>query len=101
LYSLELLREWQYKQLCIQISSLGYRREEPESVAREQSQLLRRAFELLKQKGLSRHEVANAIDVDVRELDRLVFGLQIVPLRGNGTSTSPKPPKLQVLNGGK
>src|SRR5690606_13257738 len=61
-YDLGLLREWHYKQLCIEMSRLGYRKAEPQALPqREQSQLLRKAFELLRQKGVGRQELASAL----------------------------------------
>lgn len=100
LYGLELVRDWQYKQLCIQMSRLGYRSQEPQSMPREQSQLLRLAFELLKKKGIGRAQVASAIDVPLSEIDRLVFGLQMICVSGDRKrSSSASSPQLRVIRG--
>ena len=74
LYSLEVLREWEYRQLCIEMSRRGYRTDEPSPIQREQSQLLPKAFALLKQKGFGKAEIAQELGVTAPEIDRLVFG---------------------------
>lgn len=54
LHSLSLLTEWQYRTLCIQIADSGYRRREPQPCPRETSQVLKKAFEMLKEEGITR-----------------------------------------------
>lgn len=101
LFTVGLLREWHYKQLCIEMSRLGFRKSEPNSIPREQSGLFQKAFELLREKGIGRSDVAAALHISVAELDRLVFGLSMVPVRGEGRSTSVARPQLRVLPGAK
>ncbi len=70
-----LLSEWQYRELCIEIGKLGYRRNEPNSIERERSQLLEKALHALRAEGLSKRAIAHKLQVELREVDALVFGL--------------------------
>jgi Zn-dependent peptidase ImmA (M78 family)/DNA-binding XRE family transcriptional regulator len=101
LYTLSLVREWHYKQLCIEMSRLGFRTREPQPMLHEVSGLYQPAFELLKKKGIGRDDVAKALHISVAELDRLVFGLTLVPVRGEGQSTSRSRAQLRVVPGAK
>jgi Zn-dependent peptidase ImmA (M78 family) len=101
LFSVGILREWHYKQLCIDMSRRGYRTTEPEPMQREQSQLLQKAFGLLKEKGIGRGDVARALSIGAQELDRLVFGLAMVSLRGEGGASQGVRPALRVIRGQK
>jgi Zn-dependent peptidase ImmA (M78 family)/DNA-binding XRE family transcriptional regulator len=84
MHSLDLLSDWQYRTLFIEISRLGYRKNEPNSMARETSQLLDKVFALLKDQGILRADVACAINITPIELAKLVFGLLPVPTAING-----------------
>jgi Zn-dependent peptidase ImmA (M78 family)/DNA-binding XRE family transcriptional regulator len=88
LHSLQLLTEWQYRTLCIHIAEAGYRRREPQPALRETSQVLKKAFDMLKEEGVSRSSVANELRIPVRELEALIFGLVIVGVPGG----NPRPP---------
>lgn len=97
LYDVGLMREFHYKQLCIEMSRLGFRKAEPEPMQREQSQLLRKAFEVLRQHGISRSDVANELNITTEELDRHVFGLVMVAVSGDGRTSRNVRPALRVV----
>jgi Zn-dependent peptidase ImmA (M78 family)/DNA-binding XRE family transcriptional regulator len=82
LHDTGLIREWHYKQLCVEISKRGYRTREPEEQPREVSQLLKKALELLRQKGISRRDIAAKLSVPPSEIDALVFGLTLTSVDG-------------------
>ena len=85
LHDTGLIREWHYKQLCVEISKRGYRSREPQEQPREVSQLLKKALELLRQKGISRRDIAAKLSVPPSEIDALVFGLTLTSLEGGQT----------------
>jgi Zn-dependent peptidase ImmA (M78 family) len=87
LFDLRLINEYQYRQFCILYSTRGYRKNEPFPIAHEQSLLLRKAFDLLKEDGVSRSAIAAEIGVTTHELDRMVFGLMLVSV----ANESPQP----------
>jgi Zn-dependent peptidase ImmA (M78 family)/DNA-binding XRE family transcriptional regulator len=99
LNDLGLVREWQYKQLCITLSRLGYRTNEPNPIPREQSQLLKKAFDLLKERGITRIEVASQMHLPVDELDRLLFHLVMLPVTGDAHQPvrSSNRPRLRLV----
>lgn len=82
LRALDLVSEWQYRTLCIQIAQRGYRTREPESCPRETSQLLKKVFDALKTESVSRTAVAEELCLPVQELEALVFGLVLTSVAG-------------------
>jgi len=88
LHSLGLVTDWHYRTLCIEIGQSGYRTREPDGDQRERSQILAMVFAALREEGVSKTGVAEQLQIDVDELDRLVFGLMIMSLQGGGKSAS-------------
>jgi Zn-dependent peptidase ImmA (M78 family)/lambda repressor-like predicted transcriptional regulator len=82
LHELDLLTEWGYRTNCVQLSRLGYRSAEPGGIARESSQLLAKVLAQARQQGETPAHIANAIGIDVGELQAHLFGLALVPVRG-------------------
>lgn len=81
-----LLTEWHYRTLCIEMSERGYRKNEPEGAPRETSQLLAKVFAALRGEDMGKAEIAEALDIELEELDKLVFGLILLSVSG-GTGT--------------
>ncbi len=84
---LGLVSDWNYRRLCIEISRYG-RTREPEGIPREESQVLVKVFETLKDSGLSRSEVARQLDLYQTDVDALIFGLSLSPVLQEGDSVS-------------
>jgi Zn-dependent peptidase ImmA (M78 family) len=95
LHTLDLLTEWHFRQLCVQISKLG-RDKEPEEAPRETSQLLPKMFSSLHEDGIGRSQVARELGVSVSELENLMFGLVMTSVQG-GRIGEPKVRKQSVL----
>jgi Zn-dependent peptidase ImmA (M78 family) len=87
LHTLKLLTDWHYRTLCIEMGQNGYRRSEPEGAQRETSHILATVFAALRDEGVSKTAVAEKLQIDVEELDKLVFGLMITSLSGGAIST--------------
>ena len=97
-----LASEWHYRSLCIEIAQRGYHRAEPNEAPRETSQIFKKIFSALREDGLTRSDIAESLAVHVQELDDLVFGLALTALDGDGqTTTRPRRPVLQVIEGGR
>ena len=62
LYELDLLTEWGYRTVCVQLSRLGYRRTEP-GIPRESSQLLGKVFRSVRDEGETPAAIAAAIGI--------------------------------------
>jgi Zn-dependent peptidase ImmA (M78 family) len=86
LHALDLLTDWHYRTLCIEMGQNGYRRMEPEGAQRERSHVLATVFAALREEGVGKTTVADQLQIDVDELDKLVFGLMIMSLSGGSTS---------------
>jgi Zn-dependent peptidase ImmA (M78 family) len=84
LHALNLLSDWHYRTICIEIAQRGYKRAEPNGIARETSQLLQKVFQALRDDGLTKPAIARQLHLDPNELDSLVFGLVMTPLQGGG-----------------
>ena len=78
-----VLSEWQYRSLCIEMSSLGYRTREPQPMtSRETSQVLDKVFRALHEDGVSRADVARDLHLHVADLESMVFGLVMTAVPG-------------------
>lgn len=86
LHALNLLSDWHYRTICIEIAQRGYKRAEPNGIPRETSQLLQKVFQALRNEGLTKPAIARQLHLDPAELDSLVFGLVMTPLQGGGAS---------------
>lgn len=90
LRSLDLLTEWQYRTLCIEIARRGYKKIEPNGIPRETSQVLSKVFAALREDGISRDEVARQLNISKAELNALVFGLVMSPVEGGLPDGEPR-----------
>lgn len=89
LHELELLSDWNYRGLCIQLAQFG-RTREPEGIPRETSQIMAKVFGSLGASGTSRADVAKDLGVFQADIEALVFGLRAEP----ATDTAPpRPPR--------
>jgi len=92
------LNEWQYRQLCIEITRRGYRTQEPDGLSdRETSQVLAKALDELRSSGMGRADVARALHLPPSELEGLLFGLTIAAVDGDASSTSRPRGQLHVV----
>jgi len=100
LRSLDLMSEWHYRTLCVQISQLGYRKNEPNGIARETSQILTKVFAALREEGVARNSVAGDLGIPSEEFESLIFGLAIAVVKGGRTGSktqSNKPTTLRAI----
>lgn len=75
LHSIGLTTDWHYRELAIQIARSGYRKEEPNSMQRETSQVLSKVLAGLRSEGLGKADIARELKINSEEIDDLVFGL--------------------------
>jgi Zn-dependent peptidase ImmA (M78 family) len=101
MHALQLITEWHYRSLCIQMAP--FRKEEPNGLPRETSQLLEKVFLALREDGSGKASIARDLRIYSDEIDGLVFGLVMTPLRGGVPSDAPtrattgEPPKLRLV----
>lgn len=70
-----LLSDWCYRELCKRMSSLGYRKNEPEPMAREYSVLWKMVLEELWKDRYSTDAIAKALGLPTDELNTLIQGV--------------------------
>lgn len=75
LNKLGIVSEWQNRNLNIEISRRGYRKNEPEGLPRERSSLWPQVFTSLWQERLTRESIAAQLHVPSDELDQLLMHL--------------------------
>lgn len=85
MHVLGLLSDWQYRAAMIEIGEKGYRRDEPNSIPqRETSQVLAKVFDDLRGEGRTKADVATELLIPVEELNKIMFGLVMTPVSGEG-----------------
>jgi Zn-dependent peptidase ImmA (M78 family) len=96
LHDVGILSDWHYRQLCIELSQLGYRRTEPAGIPRETSQVLAKVFQALRADGVGKARIAEDLDIAEADLDAMVFGLTMVAVKG-GRPERPRSPGATSL----
>jgi len=76
LHELELVTDWAYRGVCIELSKRG-RTKEPQPIERETSQVLSKVFGSLRESGVTKSSVASRLGLYTEDLDALTFGLSI------------------------
>ncbi len=93
LHTVGLMTDWQYRMTCVELSTRGFRKNEPSSSGvRETSQVWSKVFAALREDGVTKADVAAEVRVPVREIDALVFGLVKMGSieGGRGRRTAPR-----------
>jgi Zn-dependent peptidase ImmA (M78 family)/transcriptional regulator with XRE-family HTH domain len=93
LHELDLLTDWQYRGICIEIARRG-RDKEPNEAPRETSVVLPKLFASLWEDGITRGQVARELAIPTSELEQLLFGLTMTGIVGGGKRTPPKTAEL-------
>ncbi len=98
LHRLDVFNDWQYRNLCVEISRNGYRDRELHGLTeRETSQVLAKALTDMRENGMSRADVARALHLPASELEGLLFGLTIAAVDGEGALSSPARGQLRLV----
>ncbi len=83
LHKLQLLSEWHYRALCIEIGKRGYRAQEPDESPRETSLIFPAILkDLYQTDGVGKAGIAKDLSIPVSELDCLWFGLTLNAVQG-------------------
>lgn len=81
LMCLQLLSDWQYKSLCIELSKRGYRSSEPVGVDRETSPTWLKVLSQLWTERMTKDQIATALNLPLDELEGLIWNLAAVSHR--------------------
>ncbi len=96
LHNLGWITDWHFRSLCIEIAKKG-REIEPNSIPREQSQVLAKVLKALRAEGSGKADIANALNYRTSDIDALMDGLTVSSIAGEGESTPSSPPRLRVV----
>jgi Zn-dependent peptidase ImmA (M78 family) len=75
LNALNLLSEWQYKSICIELGKRGYRSSEPEGIDRETSVIWRKVLNQLWADKITKNDIASDLHLPLDELEGLIWNL--------------------------
>lgn len=95
-FDAKLISDWHYRDLCRQISQLGYRTSEPQGLQREKSILWRMVFDQLWKDGIARHRIAAELHVPLDEIESLVG--ELVTQSAPAPNPSEKKPALTLVS---
>lgn len=88
MHALELLSDWNYRGLCIELGKFRKTRE-PEGIPRERSQVLAKVFGEL---GASKADAARHLALYQADVEALIFGLRVEPpFENTRRSNTPTP----------
>ncbi len=91
-----LISDWYYRDLCKQMSSLGYRTTEPQGLEREKSVLWKMLFDELWKDGITKDRIAAELHVPLDEIESLVGELVTQP--PPTPTSSGKRPMLKIVS---
>ena len=77
LRTLNIISEWQYRTLFIELSESGQRMSELDGIPRESSQVIGKVFDALRSDGITRNSIARDLNIAPSELNSLIAGLTL------------------------
>jgi Zn-dependent peptidase ImmA (M78 family) len=89
LHKLRVISDWKYHDLCVEISSLGYNKEEPEPIERERSIVWQKVLRSLWAEKTTQRHIAAQLALPEDEVNGLIFGVVVEdrqPERGTALS---------------
>ena len=89
LRQLKMLTQYQYTSTFIELSSRGYRVNEPNPIARETSQVLDKVFIYLREHGVTVTQVAKELSLHPTEVGDLLAGLTRFPVQVSLPASGP------------
>jgi Zn-dependent peptidase ImmA (M78 family)/DNA-binding XRE family transcriptional regulator len=89
LHSLNMLSDWAYRSMLIDLGQRGYRSGEPNGVERESSTLLSKVLSVLWKNGVTRSDIAADLNLPWEEVETVIFDLAShIPVRPDRPSLS-------------
>ena len=97
LHAVGVLSDWHYRNLCIEISQRGFRKQEPDEAPRETSQVMAKVFAALREDGITKSDIAQQLSVSSTEIDQLAFGLMIQSITETADELTSAPRRSTLL----
>jgi Zn-dependent peptidase ImmA (M78 family) len=101
LHKLQVISDWQYRSLCVQLSEDGYRSNEADGIRRDGSQIFAKVFSALKSEGVTRGTIARELNLTPSLIDSLLVGLVIAAVPTNDGDTTQSPADDLIERGGR
>lgn len=80
-HRLNLLTDWQYRSICIDLTQRGYRTGEPDGTNRDRSRVWKQVLDHLWREGKTKNSIARALNLPLDEIEKLTFGLAAEPIQ--------------------
>jgi Zn-dependent peptidase ImmA (M78 family)/transcriptional regulator with XRE-family HTH domain len=90
-HKLGITTDWKNRDFCVTIARYGYRKQEPNSIARERSMVLKKVLRALWSEQMSHHDIARDLHLPISEVNDLLFGLL-------SSAPGEEPPQKQELS---
>ena len=98
LHKIGVSSEWQYRTFCIQIQERGFRKSEPEGIAREISAVWQKVFDSLRSEKVTKAHIAIELNLPPTEIENLVFGLtNMLSVEGGAAISSKSRANLRLV----
>ncbi|WP_432472346.1 helix-turn-helix domain-containing protein [Amphritea sp. HPY] len=94
---LNLLTEWQYRTLMVEMSKAGYRKTEPNSIERERSLIIEKVLPALLIQGITLPKLADQLELPLDEVASLLFKVSIATSNNKVSVNRKNPPKLSLV----
>ncbi len=94
LHKMDILSDWHFRSMCIQLNDRGYKTSEPNGIERETSIVWEKVFQDLWNDRITKTDVAKLLNIPTEELESLLFGL--IGISGKVDIVKRKP-KLRVI----
>lgn len=75
LHAIQMVSDWQYKSICIELSRRNFRSREPGGIERETSVVWRKVLQQLWSERITKAEIAAELDLPINELEGLIWSL--------------------------
>src|SRR5690606_944073 len=101
LNKLNLITRWTYRQIAIQLDEMGYRSGERDGQERETSVVWKKVLDQLWSERVTKHQIANELQLPSAEIENLVFGLAaMTTLDGGGAGSGKGTASLRLVKNG-
>ena len=80
-HRLDLLTDWQYRSMCIDLTQRSYRTGEPDGTDRDKSRVWKQVLDHLWREGKTKENIARSLHLPLDEIENLTFGLAAEPVR--------------------
>ena len=74
-HKIGIISDWKYRDLCIEISTKGFRKKEPQEIDRERSMVWEKVIKTLWAEKTTQRDIASALNIPLTEVADLLFGI--------------------------